>query len=81
MSESTLLRYLNKCQRLQKESQRCDFVIDYNKTYHGFQVTLENNLTAHSWLFDFADFETNGELEQTYKELHDIYTQLESHEQ
>lgn len=80
MSDSTLLYYLNKCQRLQKESQRCDFVIDYNKTYHGFQVTLENNLTTHSWLFDFCDGHTQRELEQTYKELHNIYTQLEGYD-
>lgn len=81
MSESTLMDYLNKCQHLQRESKECDMVIDYSHHYKGFVVTIQDHKGKKSERFDFTDWYTDQEAEENYKELHELYSQLEEHEQ
>lgn len=81
MNESTLMDYLNKCQHLQRESKECDMAIDYSHKYKGFVVTIQEHQGTKSGRFDFTDWYTDSEAEETYKELHNFYTQLEGYEQ
>lgn len=77
MNESTLMDYLNKCQHLQRESKNCDMDIDYSHKYHGFVVGISDHGEAENKRFDFTDWYTDQEAEQNYKELHELYSQLD----